>query len=110
MFASEDLTCLGFKVDRIQARMKQTRKQIEDLEEEISRERMKARQLQRTIDERNETNENLARENSQLKTSVTLSRRAGKGRSGTRFTSNFTPLLNTSFFSDKGARALKSSV
>uniref|UniRef100_A0A158R4M4 Myosin motor domain-containing protein n=1 Tax=Syphacia muris TaxID=451379 RepID=A0A158R4M4_9BILA len=71
--------------DRIQTRVKQLRKQIEDLEEECSRERAKTRQLQRTIDDLNETNDSLARENSQLKSSVAHSRRSGMGRSSSRY-------------------------
>lgn len=67
------------------------RRQIEDLEEEACRERSKCRQLQRSIDDLNEANETLTRENAQLKSLAALARRSGLNRASTsRFGSKHT--------------------
>lgn len=65
------------------ARHRQMRRQIEDLEEEACRERSKCRQLQRNIDDLNEANETLTRENAQLKSLAALARRSGLNRAST---------------------------
>lgn len=84
-----DLGLNFVKVERANSRCRQVRRQLEEVEEEASRERYKARQLQRNIDELSETNETLSRENAQLKTSAALARRSGMPRaSSSRFGSN----------------------
>lgn len=59
------------------------RRKMEDLESEVSHERSKCRQLQRSIDDLNEANEALTRENSQLKSLAALARRSGLNRAST---------------------------
>lgn len=63
------------QVDRAVVRHRQLRRQVEELEEGMLRERSKGRQQQRTIDELTETNETLTRENAQLKSVAALARR-----------------------------------
>lgn len=64
------LICPKFVIlqaDRANTRARQIRRQLDEMEEELIRERTKARNLQRMIDDLNAANDTLARDNTNLR-------------------------------------------
>lgn len=55
------------QAERANTRARQLRRQLDELEEEMTRERAKGRNLQREIDDLNEAMDALTRDNSQLR-------------------------------------------
>ncbi|MFH4974130.1 hypothetical protein AB6A40_000839 [Gnathostoma spinigerum] len=86
------------QADRANARARQLRRQLDEMEEEMTRERTRSRNLQREVDDLNEANETLARDNSNLRGQRRQGRDAllrGRGLHGIRTNSPHDDLDST---------------